>query len=259
VGPQARELFADASRLLDRIIAERLLEVRAIVGLFGAGSNGDDVEVFANSKDDGPSARFHFLRQQQAHARQEPNFCLADFVAPADSATRDHIGLFALTAGIGTSDLVQRFEREHDEYNAIMARALADRLTEALAELLHQRVRKSLWGYAADEDLAPEQLIRERYAGIRPAAGYPACPDHSEKAALFELLEVEKHTGITLTDNFAMLPAASISGYYFAHPAARYFRLGAIARDQVEDYARRKGIAPAEAERWLAPHLGYEP
>jgi 5-methyltetrahydrofolate--homocysteine methyltransferase len=259
VGRQARELFTDANLLLDRIIAERLLRARAVIGLYRAQSKDDDVQVFASASDAHPSATFHFLRQQQAHAGHEPNLCLADFVAPADTAVHDHIGLFALTAGLGAGELVARFERDHDEYSAILARALADRLTEALAEKLHEDVRRELWGYAQNERLTPEQLIRERYRGIRPAAGYPACPDHSEKATLFRLLDAEKQTGVALTENYAMTPAASICGYYFAHPEARYFRVGALARDQVEDYARRKGVSQAEAERWLASHLAYDP
>jgi 5-methyltetrahydrofolate--homocysteine methyltransferase len=258
-GPQARELFADATRMLDRIVAEKLLRARAVVGLFPAGSRGDDVQVFANEHRRDVSAIFRFLRQQQEKTGAEGYASLSDFVAPIESGVLDFIGAFAVTAGLGALELAGKFERENDGYQAIMVRALADRLTEALAEHLHERVRKDLWGYAPNEQLTPELLIKERYTGIRPASGYPACPDHSEKRTLFELLEVTRHTGIELTETFAMTPAAAIAGYYFAHPQSRYTKLGPIGEDQVADYARRKGITPREAERHLAQNLGYDP
>jgi 5-methyltetrahydrofolate--homocysteine methyltransferase len=259
VGPQAKELFDDANRLLDRIIAEKLLRAKAVVGLFAAGSRGDDVEIFADDTRAEVASVLHFLRQQQEKSTAEPNVSLSDFIAPSDGDVQDYIGAFAVTVGLGVAELARSFVDDNDEYNAIMVQAVADRLTEAAADHLHEQVRKELWGYARDEDFTPEQLIKERYQGIRPAAGYPACPDHSEKQTLFDLMEIEEHTGIAITENFAMTPAASISGYYFAHPLARYHRLGMINRDQVEDYAKRKGISVKEAERWLAPNLAYDP
>ncbi len=199
----------------------------------------------------------HCLRQQAAKTDSRPNLCLADFVAPQGSATPDHVGAFVVTAGIGLDEIVARFEREHDDYRAILAKALADRLAEALAERMHERVRREFWGYAPDESLDNDDMIREGYRGIRPAPGYPACPDHTEKRTLFDLLDGERAAGVTLTESFAMWPAASVSGWYFAHPDAHYFGVGRIGRDQVEDYARRKGMTVAEAERWLGPSLAY--
>ncbi len=258
VGPAARSLFDDARKLLDRIVRERLLTARGVFGLFRAASVGDDIELYA------PGARgerigiIHTLRQQMAKPPGRPNLALADYVAPKERGIADHVGAFAVTAGIGVDALVKEFESAQDDYNAILAKALADRLAEAFAERLHERVRQEFWGYARDEALENTDLIREAYQGIRPAPGYPACPDHTEKRALFDLLEAERHTGISLTESFAMTPAAAVSGYYFWHPQARYFGVGKIARDQVEDYAERKGMTVAEAERWLAPNLGYE-
>jgi 5-methyltetrahydrofolate--homocysteine methyltransferase len=201
----------------------------------------------------------HSLRQQQRKAAGQPNYALADFIAPKDSGIEDFFGAFALTTGFGTNELVARFDRDHDVYHSIMAKALADRLAEALAERLHEKVRREFWGYAADEALDPDALIAERYHGIRPAPGYPACPDHSEKPLLWQLLDVERHTGMTLSSNFAMDPAASVCGWYVGNPSARYFGVGQVNRDQVQDYARRKGMEVRETERWLAPNLGYEP
>jgi 5-methyltetrahydrofolate--homocysteine methyltransferase len=198
------------------------------------------------------------LRQQSEKPQGEPNLALADFVAPTESGRKDYIGAFAVTAGVGLDELCRRFDREHDDYNSIMAKALADRLAEAFAEYLHKRVRDE-WGYGKSERLTNDDLIRERYRGIRPAPGYPACPDHTEKRLLFDLLQAEKDAGITLTESYAMLPVASVSGLYFAHPAAKYFAVGKIDRDQVEDYARRKGVDLRTMERWLAPNLNYEP
>ena len=203
--------------------------------------------------------RLHFLRQQADKPPGRPDFCLADFIAPRESGIRDWIGAFAVTAGIGIDAHVARFEAAHDDYSSILLKALADRLAEALAEALHERVRRELWGYAADEGLDADALIAERYRGIRPAPGYPACPDHTEKGVLFELLAAPRNAGVTLTESYAMLPAAAVSGYYFSHPDAQYFVVGRLTREQVEDYARRKGWTLAEAERWLAPNLDYDP
>ncbi len=258
VGEQARTLLADARALLDRIIRDRRLEARAVVGFFPANADGDDIAVFPDEGRREPIAMLHHLRQQMVKPDDRANLCLADFVAPRASGIPDWIGAFAVTAGHGLDALVTEFEAAHDDYNAILAKALADRLAEALAERLHERVRRELWGYAPDERLANDALIAERYRGIRPAPGYPACPDHTEKRALFTLLDVEAATGIRLTESCAMWPAAAVSGWYFSHPEAFYFGVGKIGRDQVDDYARRKGIARDEAERWLAPNLAYD-
>ena len=203
--------------------------------------------------------RLHFLRQQADKPADRPDFCLADFIAPKDSGKRDWIGAFVVTAGLGIEEHVARFEADHDDYNAILLKALADRLAEAFAERLHQRVRTEFWGYAPDEALDNEALIAERYRGIRPAPGYPACPDHSEKTTLFRLLDAERNAGVRLTESFAMYPAASVSGYYFSHPKSQYFVVGRVSKEQVEDYARRKGVSVAQAERWLAANLDYDP
>ncbi len=249
--PRARELYDDARKLLREIIEKRLLTARAVYGFWPANSAGDDIELY---RDGQKFAMLRTLRQQQEKTGGQPHFALSDYLAP--KGTPDYVGAFAVTAGIGIEKLVARFDRDHDDYNSIMTKALADRLAEALAEMLHQQVRTS-W-YAGEEKLTTEQLIGEQYRGIRPAPGYPACPDHTEKFTLFELLEAER-IGMKLTESGAMTPAASVSGYYFAHPEARYFALGKIGRDQVSDYARRKGIPFAEAERWLSPNLAYEP
>jgi 5-methyltetrahydrofolate--homocysteine methyltransferase len=241
--PRAKELYDDAVELLREIIGKRLLKARAVCGIWPAKREGDDVVV--------SGATFHTLRQQQ-ETNTGQNLALADFIAPAG----DFIGGFAVTAGIGVEDLVARFQKDHDDYNSIMTKALADRLAEALAEKLHRDLRRE-W-YAKDESLSREDLIAEKYRGIRPAPGYPACPDHTEKRTLFTLLGADQ-LGIHLTESCAMTPAASVSGFYFAHPEARYFAVGKIGRDQVEDYARRKGVPPEEIERWLAPNLAYEP
>nr|WP_243664634.1 vitamin B12 dependent-methionine synthase activation domain-containing protein [Rhodothermus marinus] len=258
-GPEARRLFADANRLLDEIIAHGWLQAHGVVGLFPANSRGDDVLVFADEARREVRAVLHFLRQQTPKRAGQPNRSLADYVAPVESGRADYIGAFAVTAGHGLEELVARFERAHDDYQAILAKALADRLAEAFAELLHERVRRELWGYAPDERLTNEELIAERYRGIRPAPGYPACPDHTEKWTLWELLEAEHHTGIRLTEHLAMHPAASVCGYYLAHPEASYFNVGHLGMDQIEDYARRKGMTVEEVERWLAPRLAYDP
>jgi 5-methyltetrahydrofolate--homocysteine methyltransferase len=217
------------------------------------------VELYQDDARTKPLARLHFLRQQKDLPEGKPHGSLADFVAPRTAGVRDYFGAFACTTGIGIEPHLQRFEAAHDDYSSIMLKVIADRLAEAFAERLHERVRREFWGYAPDEKLSSDQVIREEYRGIRPAPGYPACPDHTEKATLWRLLEVDSRAGITLTDSFAMYPTAAVSGWYFSHPQARYLAVGRIDRDQVEDYAQRKGMSVGEVERWLAPNLGYEP
>jgi len=289
VGTQASELYRDARAMLGKIVGEKWLTARAVFGLWPANSVGDDVEVtafppplqgegrggdgavFANVghryhplpnpplEGEGFGTTLHFLRQQVDKPVDRPDFCLADFIAPKDSGVQDWIGAFAVTAGIGIDPHVQRFEAAHDDYNAILLKALADRLAEALAERLHQKVRTEFWGYDADESLDNDALIAERYRGIRPAPGYPACPEHSEKGTLFRLLDAPAHAGMSLTESFAMLPTAAVSGYYFSHPRSQYFVVGRVSKEQVADYARRKGATLAQAERWLASNLDYDP
>jgi 5-methyltetrahydrofolate--homocysteine methyltransferase len=256
-GPEARTVFHDGRELLGRIAREKLLTARGVYGFFPANSTGDDVEVHAAGGRATVPATFHFLRQQIEKPEGQPNLCLADFIAPRE-AGQDYLGLFAVTAGLGVDELARQFKAGHDDYNAILAQALADRLAEAFAEYLHRRVRAE-WGYGKDENLTVEQLIEEQYRGIRPAAGYPACPDHTEKRTLWELLDVEKNTGIKLTESGAMWPASSVSGLYFAHPRSQYFGVGKLGRDQVLDYHRRKGMDLRAVERWLGPYLNYEP
>jgi len=258
LGEAARKLFEDANELLDRIEAKKLLTARGVYGFWPAASEGDDIIVYADDSRRKEVCRLHALRQQWERKGQAAFYSLADFIAPVESGRHDFIGAFAVTTGIGADELAAKFEREHDDYNAILVKALADRLAEAFAEFLHSQARRD-WGYGQREKLSSEELIDEKYRGIRPAPGYPAQPDHTEKRALFQLLDAERSTGIRLTESFAMHPAASVSGLYFAHPQARYFALDRITRDQVEDYARRKGMAVAEVERWLSPNLGYEP
>ncbi|HET8622657.1 MAG TPA: vitamin B12 dependent-methionine synthase activation domain-containing protein, partial [Gemmatimonadales bacterium] len=258
VGPAARNLFADAQQMLDEIVTKDLLEARAAVAFFPANTVGDDIELYPDDRRRDVRAVLYTLRQQISKSAGRPNLALADFVASRESGVADYVGAFAVTAGHRLDRLVAKYEAAHDDYSAILAKALADRLAEALAERLHERVRTELWGYARGESLDNESLIREAYQGIRPAPGYPACPDHTEKRTLFELLEAEQRTGITLTESFAMLPTAAVSGWYFWRPESRYFGVGKISRDQVEDYARRKGMDVAMAERWLAPNLAYE-
>ncbi|MDH5693314.1 MAG: methionine synthase, partial [Gammaproteobacteria bacterium] len=258
-GKEAKKLFDDAQAMLTQIVNHRWLKAKAVMKLFPANSvNDDDVEVYKDESRSEVLTTLNFLRQQQEKPRSGPNLCLADFVAPKTTELKDHVGVFAVTAGIGIEEHVQRFESQHDDYNSIMLKALADRLAESFAERLHQRVRTEFWGYMPEEELDNEALIRERYTGIRPAPGYPACPDHTEKQKLWDLLEVEKHTGIKLTEHFAMLPAASVSGIYFSHPDSQYFAVGKINRDQVDSYAKRKSMSLSEVERWLAPNLGYD-
>ena len=259
VGPQARELFGDAQQLLERLLAERRLRARGVIGLFPANAVGDDVVLYADDRRQRVLAVAHQLRQQVVKPKDRPDLCLADFVAPRDTGLADWFGAFAVTAGLGLDAIVAEFEAAHDDYNAILAKALADRLAEAFAERLHERVRQEFWGYATDERLDNQALIAEKYRGIRPAPGYPACPDHTEKRTLFALLDAEARAEMTLTESCAMLPAASVSGWYLAHPDAFYFGVGKITRDQVEDYARRKDMTVEDVERWLAPNLAYDP
>ncbi len=278
VGKQASELYRDARAMLKKIVAEKWIGAKAVFGLWPANAVGDDVDVEPSLAPDAvalpdnglvqprrvagglrETTRLHFLRQQADKPADRPDFCLADFVAPKDSGRQDWIGAFAVTAGLGIEPHVARFEADHDDYNAIMLKALADRFAEALAERLHQRVRKEFWGYAGDEALDNEALIDEGYRGIRPAPGYPACPEHSEKRTLFALLDAPAHCGLELTESFAMYPAAAVSGYYFSHPDSQYFVVGRVSKEQVEDYARRKGASVAQAERWLASNLDYDP
>jgi 5-methyltetrahydrofolate--homocysteine methyltransferase len=258
LGEAARSLYRDARTLLERIVRERLLRPRAVLGFFPANAVGDDIELYADPGRTRPLAVVHSLRQQMAKPPGRPNHALADYVAPKESGIPDWIGAFAVSAGEGLDRLVAEFEAAHDDYSAILAKALADRLAEAFAERLHERVRQEFWGYAREESLSNEELIKERYRGIRPAPGYPACPDHTEKRILFDLLDAERNAGISLTESYAMLPGAAVSGWYFSHPDARYFGVGKIERDQVEDYARRKGMDLGTMERWLAPNLNYD-
>ena len=257
VGEAASNLYADARRMLDQIVSERWLTCQAVIGLFPANALGDDIELYADEQRGTPLMTLSFLRQQKDKPAGQPHESLADYIAPKFSGVRDYLGAFALTAGLGIEPHLERFERAHDDYSAIILKALADRLAEAAAEHFHERVRRELWGYAGAEELTHEQLVGEQYRGIRPAPGYPACPDHTEKGKLWQLLDVERATGMQLTESFAMTPTAAVSGWYFAHPEAHYFAVGKIDRDQVEDYAQRKGLTPEQAERWLAPNLGY--
>jgi 5-methyltetrahydrofolate--homocysteine methyltransferase len=257
-GEEARRLWDDAQRLLQRIIRASRLTARGVYGFWPANSDGDDIVVFADESRSKERTRFHTLRQQWERKGQSTFLALADFIAPRDSGRKDYLGAFAVTTGIGCDELVREFEADHDDYQAISAKALADRLAEAFAELLHQQARAD-WGYGREEQLSGEELIAEKYRGIRPAPGYPACPDHTEKRILFDLLQAEQSAGIRLTEHFAMYPAASVSGFYFAHPESRYFAVDRITREQAESYSARTGMTIAEVQRWLAPNLGYEP
>jgi 5-methyltetrahydrofolate--homocysteine methyltransferase len=260
VGESARDLFRDAQAMLEEIVDGRLLAARGVIGFWPANSDGaEDIAIYADDDRRVVRATIHTLRQQLLKPAGRPDYALADFTAPKESGAADYLGGFAVTAGIGLDELVARHESEADDYSSIMAKALADRLAEAFAERMHERVRKEFWGFAPDEKFENAALVREEFQGVRPAPGYPACPDHTEKATLFDLLDAEANAGITLTESFAMLPTAAVSGYYFWHPEARYFGTGRIGRDQVADYAKRKGWQVSEAERWLAPVLGYEP
>jgi 5-methyltetrahydrofolate--homocysteine methyltransferase len=252
VGAEAKKLFDDANRMLDEIVDMKSLQAHGVVAFYPAVNIGDDVELGVNNSN---TKTFHFLRQQNKKAESLPNFCLADFISPEPG--NDYLGMFAVTTGLGLEKLVARYKAEHDDYSEIMAKALADRLAEAFAECLHEKVRRELWGYAKNENLTNDELIKEKYQGIRPAPGYPACPDHTEKKLLFELLDADK-VGITLTESYAMHPGAAVSGFYFSHPDSKYFGLGKIERDQVEDYSKRKGMPLNEIEKWLSPNLSYD-
>ncbi len=257
VGEEAQRLFKDANEMLDKLSAEKSLTPRGVVGLFPANRVGDDIEIYRDETRTHVLSVSHHLRQQTEKVGFA-NYCLADFVAPKHSGKADYLGAFAVTGGLEEDALAEAFDAQHDDYNKIMVKAVADRLAEAFAEYLHERVRKVLWGYAPYENLSNEELIRENYQGIRPAPGYPACPEHTEKSVIWDLLDVENRIGMKLTESYAMWPGASVSGWYFSHPESKYFAVAQIQRDQVEDYAQRKGMSVSEVERWLAANLGYD-
>jgi len=259
VGETARSLYDDARKMLDKIVAEKWFKASGVIGFWPANSVGDDVVVYSDESRSTPIATYHTLRQQLEKREGRRNAALSDFIAPKGTGIADYIGGFAVTAGLGEDEIAARFKNANDDYSSILVKALADRLAEAFAERMHQRVRKEFWGYAPDEALDNDQLIREEYRGIRPAPGYPAQPDHTEKATLFELLDATRATGVELTESFAMWPGSSVSGLYYSHPESYYFGVGKIERDQVEDYAARKGRSLQEMERWLAPILNYIP
>ena len=258
VGEVAREVYDKANSLLDRMIAEKLIKTNAVYAFWPAASDGDDIILYGDESRSSELDRFHCLRQQWERKGQKDFRSLSDYIAPATSGREDYIGGFAVTAGIGADELAAQFKKDLDDESAIMVQAVADRLAEALAELMHEKARQA-WGFGKTEGLTKEELIKEAYRGIRPAAGYPACPDHTEKETLFRLLDAEANAGVSLTESFAMTPAASVSGLYFGHPEARYFAVDRITKDQVEDYAKRKGMPLATVERWLSPNLAYEP
>jgi len=257
-GNEAKKLFDDANKLLDKIFSEKLLQANGVIGLFPANSEGDDIEVYADESRKRILHSLHTLRNQNTKAETANNLALADFIAPKESGVNDYVGAFAVTTGIGIEKLIEKFEKDHDDYNSIMVKALADRLAEAFAEHLHEKVRKDFWGYDTEENLSSEELVKEKYRGIRPAPGYPAQPDHTEKEIIFDLLQAKKNTGIQLTESLAMYPTASVSGLYFAHPQAKYFNVGKISKDQVLDYHKRKGMSIEEVEKWLRPILNYD-
>ncbi|MAS51783.1 MAG: methionine synthase [Flavobacteriales bacterium] len=257
VGKEAKKLLSDALKMLDTLIAEKWLDNKAVVGIWPANAVGEDIEVYTDESRNEVADKFYTIRQQQKKKEGLPNHSLVDFVAPKESGVKDYVGGFVITAGIGIEKHVERFEADHDDYNSIMLKALADRFAEAFTELMHEKVRKEIWGYAANEKLGNEDLIKESYKGIRPAPGYPACPDHLEKPTLFKLLNAEKLTGVSLTESMAMYPTASVSGWYFAHPDSKYFGIGKIEKDQIEDYAKRKGESVEFIEKWLGPNLNY--
>jgi 5-methyltetrahydrofolate--homocysteine methyltransferase len=256
-GDEAKKLFKDAKELLDRIIGQKMVMASGVVGFYPANTVSDDVEVYADEERENILAVFHFLRNQQVKEDGSPNLCLADFIAPKETGRPDYMGFFAVTAGTGIEPWVHHFQEQNDDYRSILLKILADRLAEAFAERLHEMVRKELWGYAPGENLDVAGLLKEQYSGIRPAPGYPACPEHSEKRPLFKLLKAEENAGVYLTENYAMFPGAAVCGYYFAHPRSRYFNVGKISRDQVEDYANRKNISIEQAEKWLSSNLNY--
>jgi 5-methyltetrahydrofolate--homocysteine methyltransferase len=255
VGPQATELFNDAQKILKQVIDGKWLRAKAVTGFWPVSRVGDDLELIDGIE----KVTLHHLRQQADKPAERPNLCLADFVAPKETGVDDWIGGFAVTAGLGIEEHLERFHKDNDDYSAIILKALADRMAEALAEYMHREVRTKYWGYASDESLDNEALIAEKYRGIRPAPGYPACPDHTEKATLFKLLDATNNANIELTEGFSMYPAAAVSGWYFSHPDSQYFVVGKLTKDQVEDYAERKSWALAQAERWLSANLDYDP
>ncbi len=257
-GDAAQKLFEDANQILNKIINEKLLTSKAVCGFFSANSvNHDDIEIYTDDKRNEVLITLNMLRQQIKRGQNLPNLCLSDFIAPKETGISDYIGAFVVTAGIGTIELCKKYEELHDDYSAILVKALADRLAEAAAEWLHEQVRRKLWGFASNEILTNEERIAEQYQGIRPAPGYPACPDHTEKKKLFDLLDATNHTNVILTEGYAMTPAASVSGWYFAHPSSHYFGVGKITREQLDDYAQRKSWTNEEAEHWLAANLEY--
>jgi 5-methyltetrahydrofolate--homocysteine methyltransferase len=258
-GAAARQLFEDASEMLARAVAERWFDPKAVIGFWPANSMGDDIKLYTGESRSSELAAFFTLRQQLARRDGRPNLALADFIAPVETGKADYIGCFVVTAGAQEGKIADRFAKANDDYRSIMVKALADRIAEAFAERMHERVRREFWAYAPDEKLTDAERISEAYRGIRPAPGYPAQPDHTEKATLFRLLEAERRIGVILTESYAMWPGASVSGLYLAHPEAHYFGVAKIERDQAEDYARRKGMSIAEVERWLAPVLNYVP
>ncbi len=258
-GETARNLFEDAQKMLHWMIDEKKIHAKGVIGFWPANRVGDDIEIYEDESREKVLTRVHHLRQQDDKAPDKPMMCLSDFIASKESGIPDYIGGFAVTAGHNADELAKEYEAANDDYSAIMVKILADRCAEALAERMHERVRKEFWGYQTDEQLTNEDLIKERYQGIRPAPGYPACPDHTEKPELFRLLEAEANAGMELTESYAMLPAAAVSGWYFAHPESKYFAVGKISVDQVEDYAKRKGMKKSDVERWLMPNLAYDP
>ncbi|MCK5813549.1 MAG: methionine synthase, partial [Cocleimonas sp.] len=257
VGVEASKLFVDAKAMLKTIVDENWLEARAVLGFFPANSNGDDIKLYRDESRTESHTTLHHIRQQMDRNKQQANYCLADFIAP-EGEQPDWIGSFAVSAGFGIEDRVKQFQKEHDDYNAILLEALADRFAEALAEKMHELTRKHLWGYSAEETLSNNEIIKEKYQGIRPAPGYPACPEHTEKGTIWELLDPENRIGLNITESYAMWPAAAVSGWYFAHPNSRFFGTGKVQRDQVEDYAKRKDWTIEETEKWLGPVLGYD-
>ena len=260
LGKQATELFADAQKMIQTFIDRPEIVAKGIVGIFPANTvNADDIEIYDHEKPTSIIATLPGLRQQTQVPEGKPNIALADFVAPASTGVTDHIGCFAVTAGIGLDQLIEEYDQENDTYSSILAKAIGDRFAEAFAEYLHREVRINHWGYASDESLTQDEVIAEKYRGIRPASGYPACPDHTQKPVLWELLDVEKHTGISLTESLAMWPASSVSGWYYSHPESRYFGVGKIGKDQITDYASRRDMTIEVAEKWLAHNLAYEP
>jgi 5-methyltetrahydrofolate--homocysteine methyltransferase len=258
VGVEATKLYHDAQKMLDKLDKSQELKARGIWGIFPANSIDDDILIYLDDERKHELGVLACMRQQMAKARGKENLCLSDFIAPADSKVQDYIGAFCVTSGIGIDKIVEAYEADHDDYNSILVKSLADRLAEAFAEYLHERVRTMHWGYAADEKLGNVELIKEQYKGIRPAPGYPACPDHTQKELLFDLLKVEESIGVSLTEHLAMSPAASVSGWYFAHPESKYFGVGKISKDQVESLAQRKGLSINEMEKWLNPNLNYK-